>query len=99
MKPAKMTGFDHLRQPLVSEKSMQMMDENKYCFRVHPDANKNEIKKAVEEIFKVKVVAVNTLNRLGKTRRLGRYEGRKESWKKAIVTLREGDTIEFFEGV
>lgn len=99
MKPAKITEFDILQQPLVSEKSVQMMDNNKYCFRVHPWANKVQIKSAVETIFKVKVTAVNTGNYSGKFRRMGRYEGYKESWKKAIVTLKEGDKIEIFEGL
>ena len=88
-----------IKRPLVTEKSTSLMEENKYCFVVDPRANKNQIKQAVEEIFKVKVIAVNTSNVLGKIKRQGRYSGRRPSWKRAIVTLEQGNRIEFFEGV
>ena len=68
-------------------------------FRVAKDANKIEIKNAIEEIFKVTVVSVNTVNVHGKMKRMGRTQGKTASWKKAIVTLREGDSIEVFEGL
>lgn len=88
-----------IKRPLVTEKTTSLMEENKYCFVVDPRANKHQIKQAVEEIFKVKVVAVNTSNVLGKIKRQGRYSGRRPSWKRAIVTLESGNRIEFFEGV
>lgn len=88
-----------IKRPVITEKTTKMMEENKYCFLVDPKANKTQIRQAVEEIFKVKVKAVNTMNVLGKIKRMGRYEGRRPSWKKAIVTLKTGSRIEFFEGV
>lgn len=86
-------------KPVVTEKSVDLMQENKYCFKVAKDANKIDIKNAIEEIFKVTVVDVNTINVHGKMKRMGRTQGRTASWKKAIVTLREGDSIEVFEGL
>lgn len=86
-------------KPVVTEKSVDLMQENKYCFRVAKDANKIEIKNAIEEIFKVTVINVNTVNVHGKMKRMGRTQGKTASWKKAIVTLREGDSIEVFEGL
>lgn len=86
-------------KPVVTEKSVDLMQENKYCFRVAKDANKIEIKNAVEEIFKVTVINVNTVNVHGKMKRMGRTQGKTASWKKAVVTLREGDSIEVFEGL
>jgi len=66
---------------------------------VHPDANKIEIKKAIETAFDVKVLNVKTINMKGKTKRLGRFEGKRSSWKKAIIRIKEGDTIDIFESV
>ena len=86
-------------KPVVTEKSVDLMQENKYCFKVAKDANKIEIKNAIEEIFKVTVVNVNTVNVHGKMKRMGRTQGMTASWKKAVVTLREGDSIEVFEGL
>lgn len=86
-------------KPVVTEKSVDLMQDNKYCFKVAKDANKIEIKKAIEEIFKVKVIDVNTVNVKGKLKRMGRTQGYTAAWKKAVVTLREGDTIEVFEGL
>lgn len=86
-------------KPVVTEKSVDLMQENKYCFKVAKDANKIEIKNAIEEIFKVTVVDVNTVNVHGKMKRMGRTQGMTASWKKAVVTLREGDSIEVFEGL
>ena len=88
-----------IKRPVITEKTTKMMEENKYCFIVDPKANKTQIRQAVEEIFKVKVKSVNTMNTLGKMKRMGRYEGRRSSWKRAIVTLEKGSRIEFFEGV
>ena len=86
-------------KPVVTEKSVDLMQENKYCFRVAKNANKIEIKNAIEEIFKVTVINVNTVNVHGKMKRMGRTQGKTASWKKAVVTLREGDSIEVFEGL
>lgn len=88
---------DIIIAPIITEKSYRHAnEENKYTFKVHPDANKIEIKNAVEKLFKVKVVKVNTINVKPKKKRLGKFEGRTPAWKKAIVTLKEGDKIEFF---
>jgi large subunit ribosomal protein L23 len=89
-----------IRIPLVSEKSTNMrVNENKYVFKVDKKANKLEIKKAIEELFKVKVEDVTTMMMHGKPKRLGRFEGRRTDWKKAIVRLKKGETIELFETV
>jgi len=88
-----------IRRPLVTEKSTRQKDEShQYVFEVARNANKIEIQSAVEYLFKVKVNDVRTLNVLGKMKRLGRRFGKRPDWKKAIVTLREGDRIDFFEG-
>lgn len=94
-----MDARDILIKPIITEKSTDMMSEGKYTFRVPLKANKYQIRDAVEEIFKVKVEAVNTMRMEGKKKRMGRYEGKRSDWKKAIVTLKEGETIELFEGV
>jgi large subunit ribosomal protein L23 len=94
-----MDARDLIKKPLVTEKTTKMMEENKYCFLVDPKANKTQIRQAVEQIFNVKVKAVNTLNLLGKMKKMGRHEGRRPSWKRAIVTLEKGSRIEYFEGV
>ncbi|HIC92297.1 MAG TPA: 50S ribosomal protein L23 [Syntrophaceae bacterium] len=89
-----------IKRPIITEKSnLKKGTHNQYTFEVHPDANKIEIKEAVEKIFKVKVLRVRTLNVLGKRRRVGRSVGKRPDWKKAIVTLKIGEHIEFFEGV
>ena len=86
-------------RPLITEKTTQQKDDyHQYVFEVHRDANKIEIKSAVEQLFKVRVLNVRTINVLGKVKRLGRKYGKRPDWKKAIVTLKEGDRIEFFEG-
>lgn len=85
--------------PLVTEKGTLVGETgNQVLFKVANDANKIEIKKAVEDFFKVKVVKVHTVNLLGKRRRVGRIVGQRPSWKKAYVTLAEGQRIDFFEG-
>ena len=89
---------DVLIAPVVSEKSYGLLDNNKYTFIVHPDANKTEIKIAVEKVFNVKVTAVNTLNRQGKARRTARGIGRRKDTKRAIVSLAEGHRIDIFGG-
>ena len=91
--------YDVLVGPLLTEKGADMKEkENKVLFRVSKHANKIEIKKAVEEIFKVKVDFVSTINCKGKKKRMGKYEGRRADWKKAIVTLKEGEKLEVIEG-
>ena len=88
-----------IRAPLVSEKGTLLAEStNQVLFKVRPEANKIEVKKAVESLFKVKVVKVRIARYLGKIRRVGRNMGRRPEWKKAYVTLREGDKIDFFGG-
>jgi large subunit ribosomal protein L23 len=89
---------DVLLAPVVSEKSYGLLDENKYTFLVHPDANKTEIKIAVERVFGVRVNGVNTINRAGKLKRTRTGFGRRKSTKRAIVTVAEGDRIDIFGG-
>ena len=94
-----MNMFDVLRAPQMSEKTLSLKEEaNQFAFEVDPRANKIQIKESIEKSFKVSVLKVRTMNVQGKKKRLGRYQGRKSSWKKALVTLKEGDTIEYFEG-
>jgi large subunit ribosomal protein L23 len=91
---------DIVIKPIITEESMEDMAYGKYTFKVDKKANKSEIKKAVESIFDVKVDKVNTMNMLGKEKRMGVHVGRRPSWKKAIVTLTEDSKrIEFFEGM
>jgi large subunit ribosomal protein L23 len=88
-----------IRAPLVSEKGTLLAESaNQVLFKVRPEVNKIEVKKAVESLFKVKVVKVRMARYLGKIRRVGRHMGRRPEWKKAYVTLREGDKIDFFGG-
>ena len=95
-----MLAQDIIIRPIVTEKSMMGIAAKKHTFEVAKAANKIEIAKAVEELFKVKVAKVNTVNVRGKLRRQGRYEGYTRSWKKAYVTLTEDSkSIEFFEGM
>ena len=95
------TAHDIIVKPIITENSMDMARNKKYVFRVLKDASKTEIKYAVEEVFKVKVEAVNTMNVPGKKKRLGsRKQGTTSAWKKAIVTLSpESETIAFFDGM
>ena len=89
-----------LKRPVLSEKAdLQRDEDNKFYFEVEMSANKMDVRAAVESIFKVKVAKVNTEVIRGKNRRVGRTMGRRPSWKKACVTLREGHTIDLFEGV
>ncbi|OGO77849.1 MAG: 50S ribosomal protein L23 [Clostridiales bacterium GWB2_37_7] len=95
-----MNAYDIVRKPVITEKSMNEMADKKYTFIVDVNTNKTEIKKAIEEVFKVKVEKVNTVRVLGKMKRQGRFEGRRPSYKKAIVKLTaESKGIEFFEGL
>ena len=96
-----MISYDIIVRPVITERSMAGAGEKKYVFEVAPEAGKVEIKKAVEEIFGVKVAKVNTMNVPGKAKRMGAARpGRTKDWKKAIVTLTEDSkTIEFFEGM
>ena len=95
------TAYDIVIRPIITEQSMEDLDIKKYAFEVAKDANKVEIKKAIEEIFGVTVIKVNTLNVRGKEKRTGAYpKGRTASWKKAVVKLsQESKTIEIFEGM
>lgn len=88
-----------IRRPVVTEKGTALKEQNKYCFEVDRRANKIEVKRAVEVLFNVKVAAVHTVAMRGRVKRVGRFAGRTADWKKAVVTLKEGHTIEFFEGV
>ena len=89
-----------IKGPVISEKShLQKADGNKIAFRVDSTANKIEIRKAIEALFKVKVLKVNTISVMGKSKRLGRTEGKRPDWKKAIVTLAPGDKIPGLEGL
>ena len=98
-----MQASEIVLRPVISEKSMDETQRGKYTFRVHGDANKLQVKQAVEELFKVEVVSVNVLTTKAKEkvrgRRRGRTRGWTSPWKKAIVTLAEGNKIEFFEGI
>ena len=87
---------DIIIKPIITEHSMEALASGKYTFKVAKDANKIEIAKAVEEIFDVKVLKVNTVNVKSKKKRMRNIEGKTRTWKKAIVTLAEGDTIEVF---
>jgi len=88
---------DIIRAPLISEKGTLLTESaNQVLFKVRPDANKIEVKQAVETLFKVKVVHVRMARYLGKMRRIGKNMGRRSDWKKAYVTLKEGDKIDFF---
>jgi large subunit ribosomal protein L23 len=91
---------DIIIKPIVTERTSELMEENKYTFQVAKNANKIQIKNAIEEIFGVKVASVNTMNMQGKKKRMGVHVGRRADWKKAIVTLTpDSKTIEIFEGV
>ncbi len=87
-----------LLAPVVSEKSYSLITDRKYTFKVHPDAHKTQIRQAVEELFEVRVESVNVSTVQSKPKRRGVFRGRRPGWKKAVVQLREGDTIEVFQG-
>ncbi len=87
-----------LLAPVVSEKSYRLIGDRKYTFKVHADAHKTQVRQAVEQLFDVKVANVNILKVQPKPKRRGMIRGKRPGWKKAIVQLREGETIEIFEG-
>ena len=97
MSSTKSSPRDVILEPVVSEKSYSLLDNNAYTFVVHKDANKTEIRQAVEEIWDVRVLKVNTSNRRGKTKRFRFTQGRRADTKRAVVKLAEGDKIEIFE--
>jgi len=94
-----MNSYEVIRRPVITEKNTMLLERNKYTFEVAISANKPQIKEAVEKAFKVKVTAVNVMHVPGKMRRAGSRRGMTRSWKKAVVTLEEGQKIELFEGV
>ena len=87
-----------LLAPVVSEKSYSLIGDNKYSFRIHPDAHKTQVRQAVEQLFEVKVQRVNIVKVQSKPKRRGMSKGTRPGWKKAIVQLAEGESIEIFEG-
>lgn len=90
--------YDIIKEPIITEKSMQLKEQyNKYTFKVAPNANKIEIKNAVEALFNVKVLSVNTINVLPKNKRVGQYVGKTSAYKKAICKLADGNKIDAFE--
>lgn len=94
------SAYDVIIKPVISEQSMDLAAEKKYTFKVAVDANKTQVKHAIEEIFGVEVAKVNIMNVQGKLKRMGRTVGRRPDWKKAIVTLTENSKeIEFFQGL
>jgi large subunit ribosomal protein L23 len=95
-----MDPYSIIRTPLLTEKCHDLKEKhNQVAFRVHRDANRVQVKEAVEKIFKVKVRRVNVMNVRGKTKRLGRHSGKRADWKKAVVTLMPGEKIDIIEGV
>ncbi len=97
--PKTLHPYDVIIRPLITEKATILAGDSKYAFQVDRRANKNQVKKAVETAFNVKVTKVNTMNVHGKRRRVGTRPTKAPDWKKAIVTLQEGDTIQIFEGI
>jgi large subunit ribosomal protein L23 len=93
-----MNAHDIIIRPIVSEKSYDLMEQNRYTFEVAKDARKEQIAAAVSEVFGVTVTSVNTMNVSGKPRRLRYNKGLSRSWKKAIVTLKDGDAIDLYAG-
>ncbi|MBI4378984.1 MAG: 50S ribosomal protein L23 [Nitrospinae bacterium] len=92
--------FAIIKKPIITERSTYLKDrDNKIVFEVNKNANKRDIKKAIERIFKVSVISVNTINMKGKVKRFGKVFGKRPDWKKAIVTLKDGDKIELLEGI
>ncbi|MDD5702749.1 MAG: 50S ribosomal protein L23 [Dehalococcoidales bacterium] len=91
--------FEVLRRPLVTEKNTILQSQGKYAFEIAREANKDQVKQAVEKAFKVTVTAVNVMTVRGRERRVGRRVIAESSWKKAVVTLKPGDKIQIFEGV
>ena len=94
----KLLNHDIIIRPVISEKSSRLMEKNQYTFEVHPRANKIQIRNAIQEIFKVKVEKVHTIKVHSKPKRMGMFVGKSRSWKKAIVSVQQGQRIDFFEG-
>lgn len=94
-----MDARDIILKPLISEKAVAQMGEGKYSFKVRLDANKTQIKDAIQTIFNVTVIGVHTMRTHGKVRRVGKFQGRRSDSKKAVVQLKEGDSIKVFEGL
>ncbi len=90
---------DIIRRPLITEKGTRLLESNKYLFEVSPGANKIQVAQAIEELFSVKVVKVNTYNPPARHRKVGRFAGTRPQYKRAIITLQEGDTITLFPEV
>ncbi len=95
----KTTNKSILIHPIISEKSVRDKEQNKYIFKVYLDSNKSEIKKAIEEKFKIKVEKVNTIKVPGKTRKMGKYTGKTSQWKKAIITVKDGQSIKELDNI
>ncbi len=94
-----MSPYDVIQAPVLSEKAVAQIGNSRYTFYVHPNANRTQIKEAVQKVFNVDVVKVNLIKVRGKVRRIGRFEGRDKDRKKAIVTLKPGQTIQQLEGL
>ncbi|MFH1727883.1 MAG: 50S ribosomal protein L23 [Pseudomonadota bacterium] len=95
-----MSEYNLIRRPYITEKAMTLKDEeNKFVFEVKRDANKIQVKKAIEKLFNVKVTNISSMIQRGKTKRIGKDFGKRPNWKKVYVTLKKGDSIEFYEGV
>ncbi len=97
--PKEINVYEVLRRPLVTEKGTYLQEQNKYLFEVIINANKPQIKQAVEKAFDVTVKSVNLMTVAGKKKRYGRAITKRPDWKKAVITLKEGDSIQIFEGV
>jgi large subunit ribosomal protein L23 len=94
-----MNIYEVIRRPLVTEKSTRLSEQHKYVFEVNKNANKDQVRLAVEKAFNVGVIDVNVIKVPGEAKKMGRRQVVAPAWKKAIVTLKEGDKIQFFEGV
>jgi len=97
--PKEINVYEVLRRPLVTEKGTHLQEKNKYLFEVAINANKPQVKQAIEKAFNVSVKSVNLMTVVGKKKRYGRAITKRPDWKKAVVTLKEGDSIQIFEGV
>jgi large subunit ribosomal protein L23 len=97
--PKEINVYEVLRRPLVTEKGTVLQDQNKYIFEVAKGANKPQVKQAVEKAFNVTVKSINIMTVVGKKKRYGRAITQRPDWKKAVVTLKEGDSIQVFEGI
>jgi large subunit ribosomal protein L23 len=97
--PKEINVYEVLRRPLVTEKGTHLQEKNKYLFEVIINANKPQVKQAIEKAFNVSVKSVNLMTVVGKKKRYGRAITKRPDWKKAVVTLKEGDSIQIFEGV